>query len=307
MAASTVEPLRVGGQAVIEGVMMRAGRGAAVAVRRPDGRIEVDRLPVPGWADRHRSVPFVRGLAALAESLAVGVRALTWSEGVSGVRPADRRPMPLGVLVTMALAATVVLVVVLPATAAELVGGSAATHAAVEAGARIAILAGYVGLVARRREVRRVFEYHGAEHLVVRAHEDGLELEPAAIRHLPIHHPRCGTSFLVAVATVTALVHPLLPAEAWTARVGLRVLVVPLVAALAFEVLTVLGRLAASRPGGTVESVLLWPQRFTTRRPDDHQIEVAVAALREALVAETTIAPASARAIVPSPAVRTAG
>lgn len=305
--AATDAPVRVGGQAVIEGVVMRADHGAAVAVRRPDGGIEVDRLVVPGWAARRRSVPLVRGLAALAESLVLGIRALTWSEGVSGLRPADRRPMPLGALVALALTAVVTLVVVIPTLTADVLVGASSWHGPAESVVRLVVLGGYVGLVARRPEVRRVFEYHGAEHLVVRAHEEGRDLRADDMRDLPIRHPRCGTSFLVAVMAVTAVVHPWLPADQWSTRIGARIVVVPLVAALAYEVLTLLGRAAAKRPGGLVEAVLLWPQRFTTRRPDDGQVEVAVAALREALAADATIAPVSAGTIDRAPAVRTAG
>ena len=291
---------------MVEGVLIRAGRGAAVAVRRPDGGIETATMPVPGWVDRYRRVPLVRGLAALGESLAVGVPALTWSEGVSGVRPAGKRPLPLPVLLGLALTAAVTLMVVVPTGIAQLVGSSA-WHGVVEAGARVATLLGYVGLVSRRSEVRRVFEYHGAEHLVVRAHEEGRVLDDDAIASLPIHHPRCGTSFLVAVAAVTALVHPLLPGAGLLGRIGVRIVVVPLVAAISYEILGVLGRVAAARPGGIVESLLLGPQRFTTRRPDRSQVEVAAAALEGALAADAQIAPAEAGAIDQLPAVRTAG
>jgi uncharacterized protein YqhQ len=283
---------RVGGQAVLEGVLMRAGERACVAVRRPDGGIETRHLPVPGWARRHEHRPFVRGLVGLAESVLIGVEALRWSEGVAGHRPAGKAPAPLWLLLAISLVAVVGLVVVLPATAAGLLAGGTVWFGVVEAVARLAVLAGYVGAVTRRREVRRVFQYHGAEHLVVRAHETGLPMEPGALRGGSIMHPRCGTSFLLVVAALAALAHPLLPVDPLLVRFAGRILLVPVVAAAAYEVLTALGRLAAVRPGGTVERALLWPQRFTTRRPDDEQVEVAIAALQGAL-AGTRLDPVS--------------
>jgi len=274
---------RVGGQAVLEGVLMRAGDRACVAVRRPDGGIETRQLAVPAWARRHEGRPLVRGLSGLAGSVAMGVEALRWSEGVAGHRPPGKAPAPLWLLLAISLVAVLGLVVVVPATIAGAVAGGGAWFGVVEALARVAVLAGYVAAVTRRPEVRRVFEYHGAEHLVVGAHEAGVPLAPGALRGGSILHRRCGTSFLLVVAAVAALAHPLLPADPLVLRFAARVLLVPLVAAVSYEVLTALGRLAAARPGGRVDRALLWPQRFTTRRPDDAQVEVAIAALEGAL------------------------
>lgn len=290
----TEEPVKVGGQAVLEGVLMRAGDRACVAVRRPDGGMETRQVEVPGWASRYERRPFARGLAALGESVLVGVEALRWSEGVAGHRPAGKRPAPVWLLLTISVVVVIGLVVVVPATAAGLVAddGSRWFHV-VEAVARIGVLAGYVGAVSRRPEVRRVFGYHGAEHLVVTGHEAGTPMRPAALRGGPILHPRCGTSFLLVVAAVAAVAHPMLPADPVALRFLARIMVVPLVAAVAYEVLVALGRLAAVRPGGRVERLLLWPQRFTTRRPDDDQVEVAIAALQGALAARTLNDPVS--------------
>lgn len=276
-------PVRVGGQAVLEGVLMRAGDQACVAVRRPDGGIETRDLDVPGWASRWQDRPFARGLAALGESVLIGVEALRWSEGVAGHRPADKRPAPLWLLLAIALVSVVALVVVVPATVAGWLAGGTAWFGVVEAVARVAVLAAYVGAVSRRDEVRRVFQYHGAEHLVVGAHEAGTPMRPESLRGGSLLHPRCGTSFLLVVAAVAAIAHPLLPVDPVALRFVARIIVVPLVAAVAYEVLVALGTLAALRPGGRIDRALLWPQRFTTRRPDDAQVEVAIVALQGAL------------------------
>lgn len=288
--AANVIP-RVGGQAVLEGVLMRAGDSACVAVRRPDGVIETRHLAVPGWAGRHEGRPFARGLAALGESLVVGVEALRWSEGVAGHRPADKRPAPLWLLLTISMVAVLGLVVFLPAVVAGVLAEGTAWFGVVEAVARVMVLGAYVGVVGRRDEVRRVFQYHGAEHLVVGGYESGTPLRPEALRGGSLLHPRCGTSFLLVVAAVAALAHPMLPADPVALRFVARILVVPLVAAVAYEVLTALGRIAAHRPGGRLDRALLWPQRFTTRPPDDDQVTVAIAALDGALAGQTRTNP----------------
>jgi uncharacterized protein YqhQ len=275
--------VRVGGQAVLEGVMMRAGDQACVAVRRPDGGIDTRMLDVPGWARRAESMPFVRGLAGLGESLVVGVEALRWSEGAAGFRPADRRPAPMWLLLAISLVAVVFLIVVLPAGLAGLVAGGTAWFGVVEAAARLTVLGTYLGVIGRRADVRRVFEYHGAEHLVVAGHEAGKAMRPEALRGGAIHHPRCGTSFLLVVAAIAAVVHPFLPHGPLLLQLAGRILAVPLIVAVAYEVLTALGQVAVHRPGGRLDRLLLWPQRFTTRRPDDAQVEVAIAALQGAL------------------------
>lgn len=281
----------VGGQAVMDGVMMRAGDAACVAVRRADGIIVQRMLPCPGWAARWRHVPGVRGLAALAESLHVGVQALAWSEEQTVVRHDGKRPAPIWVVMAIAVVAVVAMVVVIPAVVAGLFPSGSFGFAAAETAARLGVAGGYVAAVSRRPEVRRVFEYHGAEHLVVAAHEVGGSMAHVDVLRGSIRHPRCGTSFLLVIAAVAAAVHPLLPVDPWSSRIGARLLVVPVVAAVAYEAMRWLGRRAAARPGGLAERVLLSPQRFTTRRPDVAHIEVAIVALEGALARRTPADP----------------
>lgn len=278
--------MRVGGQAVIEGVMMRAGDRACVAVRRPDGTIEARPVAIPGWASQTARMPFVRGLAALAEAMWVGVGALRWSEEQAMPRTDGRRPAPVWVLLTIALAAVIALIVVIPATLAGFFPESSGLFPAVETGSRLLIAGAYLVLAGRRRDVQRVFEYHGAEHLAVAAHEAGRELTVDEVRQGSIRHPRCGTSFILVIAAVAAALHPLLPVEPWDERLLSRIVVVPMVAMVAYEILAAVGVVAARRPGGRIERLLLWPQRFTTRWPGDDQVEVAIVALRGALAAD---------------------
>ena len=263
---------------------MRAGDHACVAVRRADGVIESRSIDIPGWATETERIPFLRGLGALCEALSVGVRALRWSEERSAPPRTDgRRPAPAWVMLTIALVVVVTMIVVIPASIAGLVPESSVWFAVVETTTRLAVAGAYITFAGRRPEVRRVFAYHGAEHLVVSAHEAGRPLTAASVRTGTVLHPRCGTSFILVIAAVAAVVHPLLPVDPWSDRLLSRVVVVPLVAMVAYEVLTGLGALAARRPGGRIERLLVWPQRFTTRWPDDDQIEVAVVALEGAL------------------------
>jgi len=150
-------------------------------------------------------------------------------------------------------------------------------------GYKLLVFLGYLLSVSQMNDMRRVFEYHGAEHLVVSGHEARKVLRPEVLRGGPIRHPRCGTSFLLVVAAIAAVVHPFLPHGSLVLQLGGRILAVPLIVAVSYEVLTALGRVAALRPGSRLDRVLLWPQRFTTRRPDDDQVEVAIAALQGAL------------------------
>lgn len=275
--------LRVGGQAVIEGVMMRAGQRACVAVRTAEGAIVTRDVPIPGTAARYAHIPFVRGLAALAESLTVGIDTLMWSERQSTLIPEGRRPAPKWAMLALALGAVVMMVVLLPATIAGAVPGHSPWFVVIETGVRLGVVGLYLAAVTRRPEVRRVFEYHGAEHMVVSAFEAGGDVTVERARASAIQHPRCGTSFMLAIAAVAAAVHPFLPVDPIGDRIAARLLVVPIVAAVAYEVLTAMGTLAARRPGGVAHRLLVWPQRFTTRAPDDSQLEVAIAALDGAL------------------------
>lgn len=276
---------------------MRAGEQACVAIRRPDGMIETSMLRNPGWASATASIPLLRGLAALGESLSIGVNALRWSELRSPPAVASgRTPAPVWMLMTIAVAAVLAMVVVIPALIAGLFPSGSQWFGVAETAARLLVAGGYLAAVARRRDVRRVFEYHGAEHLVVSAHETGRTMTPAGTRAGSIRHPRCGTSFLLVISVVAAAVHPLLPAEPLGARLLARVIVVPVVIAIAYELLTFFGTVATANPGGRMERMLLWPQRFTTREPDDAQLEVAIAALHGAL--DANVAPAEAGAML---------
>jgi uncharacterized protein YqhQ len=282
----------VGGQAVMEGVMMRGVSTWAVAVRRESGAVDVESFPLVSWRRHHPVLrrPVVRGVVALAESLNIGFKALGISANAQ--QPEDAEPIGraawAGTLV-LSLLFAVGLFFVVPVTLASLVKdqlGSAWLFWLVEGAIRTAIFLGYLGVMSRLRDLRRVFEYHGAEHKVISCFEAGEPLEPASAQRFSRLHPRCGTSFLLVVMIVAIFVFAPIGLPAWYVLVPTRILGVPLIAGLSFELIKWAGR---NRSHATVRAIM-WPgmqlQRLTTREPDHDQLAVAIAALEAVLAVE---------------------
>ena len=278
----------IGGQAVIEGVMMRAPRSLAVAVRRPDGTVAVLREALRPLAERWRPLRWtvVRGTPALLQSLAHGMRALQFS----AAQAVDEQEVPsaLGMALAsaFAIASGVGIFFLLPLALTQGVArlvpalGSGFAFNLVDGTARFGIFLVYLATIALWSEIRRVFEYHGAEHMVVSAYEHGDPLTVAGARGHSTHHPRCGTNFLLVVVAVSVLVFSLIPGPwGFALKFLARLALLPLVAGFAFEILR-LGERPWARwlavPGS-------WLQALTTRPPSDDQIEVALRALREVL------------------------
>jgi uncharacterized protein YqhQ len=278
----------IGGQAVIEGVMMRAPRSLAVAVRRPDGGVAVLREPLRLLSDRWRvlRLPVVRGTPALLQSLAHGMRALRFSAAQAVAE--EEAPNAAGMVLAsaVAIAAGIGLFFLLPLALAEWVArlapalGAGFSFNLVDGLIRLGIFLVYLSLIALWSEIRRVFEYHGAEHMVVSAYEHGDPLTVAGARTHSTRHPRCGTNFLLVVVAVSILVFALIPGPGGlAAKFFSRLALLPVVAGIAFEVLRLGVRPRArwlATPGN-------WLQALTTRPPSDDQIEVALRALREVL------------------------
>jgi uncharacterized protein YqhQ len=275
---------RFGGQAVIEGVMMRAPAHMAVAVRAPDGRIvTMSHHFDSALAGRMRDVPILRGVVALYETLTLGVRALTWSSLV-GVGKEDERVDDAQVASGVALMVTIVTAiffvgpVLLTAWTGGLVGGEYA-EVLIEGVVRLLMLLGYVALIGRSPQIHRVFAYHAAEHRTIHTYEHDLPLNVENVRGFPNAHPRCGTAFLLIVMVLAMIVFLLLGAPPLWLRLLSRVALVPVVAALAYEVLRLGPRFERLPVLGWIYRPNLWLQSFTTRDPDDAQIEVAIRAL----------------------------
>lgn len=278
-----------GGQAVIEGVMMRGPEAWAVAVRRPDNTIVVKREPLGALsASGIWRWPLFRGIAVLYEALVIGVRALSYSAEQAvgeGERPVGRWEIAATVILGVLLA--VFLFAFIPTLLAHIAKGvvsSGAGQNLLEGLVRLAVFVFYIFAVGLLPDIRRVFSYHGAEHRVINALEAGAELTPEGVRGYSVLHPRCGTSFILVVLFLSILVFSFLGQEPLWWRLTSRILFLPLIAGVSYEVI----KLAARRMENPLFRLLvapgLWVQRLTTREPDDAQVAVALAALDAVLV-----------------------
>jgi uncharacterized protein YqhQ len=284
---SRAEPRYMGGQAVLEGVMMRGPSTWAVAVRDPDGAIKVDIRDVPGWAERYRNIPVLRGIAGLGESLGLGYRALTWSANQQVPPEEQVSEKVMGWSVAVAAIAFSALFIVLPALAGKSLGH--AFHGSfpiVEGIARLGIFIVYLLAISRLRDIRRVFQYHGAEHKAIAAYENGVELTPETAQQFSTAHVRCGTNFLLTVMVVAIVVYSVIPRPNLFFVIGSRFVLVPIIAGLSYELI----RLSARNMNRAVVRGLMRPglllQRLTTRTPDLDQLEVAITSLRAVMTAE---------------------
>jgi len=285
----------VGGQAVLEGVMMRGVGTWAVAVRKPPaedralGDINVQTFPIESWNRRRRIYrwPVIRGVVALVESLAIGIRALGISANAQ--LPGEEQEISSGAWIgTVAIAAVfaIGLFFVVPVGVTSLVKhqlGSSVAFWAVEGVLRTAIFLGYLLLLSRVRDLRRVFEYHGAEHKVISCYEALDKLTPERAKLYSRFHPRCGTSFLLIVMIMAIFVFAPVGLPAWWILVLTRIVGVPLIAGLSFEVIKWAGR---NRRRGWVRAIMypgMQLQRLTTAEPDLEQLAVSIASLKAVL------------------------
>ena len=276
-----------GGQAVIEGVMMRGPHRLATAVRRPDGTIAVSRQPLVSLRDRYPwlKLPVFRGVVALGESLVFGVRALMFSANESGTEEEELTAGQMGLTVALSFAIAIGFFMLLPTFLMGLVKsrfGSSITFNLAEGLLRMVILVGYIYGVSRFKDIQRVFSYHGAEHKVIHAHEAGRELTPVNCGEYSCLHPRCGTAFLLFVVLVSIVLFSLFGWPSLWKRLLLRLLLLPVVAGLSFEVT----QQAAKHIRAPWAAAILWPglmlQKLTTREPDESMLEVAIEALKGA-------------------------
>ena len=267
--------------------MMRAPSGWAVAVRTPSGAIEAQRHELPRLSSRSRwaKVPFVWGFLVLGESLTLGFRALSWSAQKS-VGEDEKELTKLEIAGSMALAFLLFagLFIVAPAAVANLVSGeSEVVFATLEAIIRIVIFVGYIWLLGRSEEIRRVFQYHGAEHMSIHAFEAGQPLSVESVRRYQPEHPRCGTSFLLLVIVISIVLFTFVGRPDWPLLVASRVIGIPLVAGISYEILKWSGTNGGDRMAAILAAPGLWLQKLTTGRPEDPMIEVAITSLLSAL------------------------
>ncbi|HKB94565.1 MAG TPA: DUF1385 domain-containing protein [Gaiellaceae bacterium] len=287
----------VGGQAVLEGVMMRSPGNWAVAVRTPAGVIAQVTRPIESRMARHRwlRLPVVRGVMALGESLAIGFRALAISANYAaqeeGADPAEaEKELSRGALVfafLIAIGFAVALFKVTPGLITEALPiKSGGWFVIVEGLIRVTIFVLYLSLISLLPDLRRVFQYHGAEHKAINAYEAGEELKPETVQRFSLIHPRCGTAFLLWVMVIAVFVFAFFGRPSWYWLIAERILLLPVIAGLAYEVI----RFAGKHQNRVVMTILapgLWLQRLTTREPSLDQLEVSIRALQEVLELES--------------------
>jgi uncharacterized protein YqhQ len=291
------EKINIGGQAVIEGVMMRAPRALAIAVRRPDGEITVMKEEVVPLSVRFPIVklPVVRGAVALFQSLIVGVKALNFSAN-EAVAEEDEKSGEKKDLSSWAMAGTmavafgfgILLFFIMPLYLTKLlipvIGDSNIMFNLVDGVIRVTVFLLYIISISRMQDIQRVFQYHGAEHKSIFAFEAGEELTVENVRKYSCLHPRCGTSFLLIVMVVSIVIFSMIP-KLWPfyLKAGSRIFLLPLIAGVSYEFL----KWSAKNDSTPLVKMIITPglalQRLTTREPDDSQIEVAIRSMEEAL------------------------
>jgi uncharacterized protein YqhQ len=289
----------VGGQAVLEGVMMRGPGNWAVAVRTPSGSIEHVARPIQSAMARHLvfRLPVIRGVMALGESLAIGFRALAISANYAAQEQReDGEPgeveteLSRGALIfafAVAIGFAVVLFKVTPALITDwLPIRSTGWFVIVEGLIRVSMFVAYLALISLMPDLKRVFQYHAAEHKAINAYEAGEPLEPEVVQRYSLIHPRCGTAFLLWVMVIAVFVFAFFGRPAWYWLIATRILLLPVIAGLAYELIRFAGKHQGNRVLMTILAPGLWLQRLTTREPSLDQLEVSIRALREVLQLE---------------------
>ena len=293
----------IGGQAVLEGIMMKGPDDMAVAVRKSDGEIIIDKKPVPSVTKKSKilKLPIIRGVVNFVESMVLGIKTLMFSAELYDMGEEDPTYTPskfdewlekhfnkdavVYVSLVLALFLSVGLFILLPAFITKYATFFIQNHivkSLIEGVVRMAIFVAYIALSSLSKDIRRVFEYHGAEHKTIFCYEKGLDLTVENVKAQPRLHPRCGTAFLIEVMILSVLAFSVISWDSLLVRIGLKLLLMPVVAGVAYEFLKFSGRsnnkcvAILTKPG-------LWLQKITTKEPDESQIEVAIAAMNEVI------------------------
>lgn len=286
-AAVSQDKFFYGGQAVLEGVLMRGRTTYAVAVRRPDGEIQVlrERLNSMIYVHPVWKLPLLRGLAGLWEQLHLGMKALMWSAGIQAAgEEIELSKSAMTITIGIAIIGALLFFLGVPLLAAGFLsrGHSNLVFGVIDGGIRIALLLAYLYAISFKAEIARLFAYHGAEHKTINTFEAGQPLDVASVKTQSTLHPRCGTGFLLAVMVVSAFVFGLVGRPALPLLLASRIVLIPVIAMLAYEFIRFAGRHRANPVVKILIVPFLLTQKLTTREPDDRQIEVAIAAFNGA-------------------------
>ncbi len=279
--------VQVGGQAVIDGVMMRCKDKVAVALSNPDGTIQVHHLPFQSWTQKWKLFrqPVIRGSFVLFETMILGMKALTLSAEKSGEGEEEQlSKWSIVTTVIISILLGIGLFIVLPLVLTEFVyNGDGVLFNVIDGVFRVMMIVGYIAAISLMSDMQSVFRYHGAEHKAVHCYEAKKELTVENVKTFPVEHPRCGTTFVFLVLVVSIIMFSVITNPSWFIKFGSRLLLLPVVAGISFELI----KLAGTYSKNKVMLAIIYPgllfQRLTTRTPGDREIEVAIKAL-EAVV-----------------------
>ena len=285
-----ITDLAVGGQAVIEGVMMRDAAKTATAVRLPNGEIEVETHPVTSIRDRYHvlNLPLIRGSVIMVESLVIGMRALSFSAQAAGEEDEQMTKKEIALTILFALVLASILFIVIPTGVAHLAAAytnDPIVFNLIEGGIRLAVFLLYIWGISWMGGIRRVFQYHGAEHKTIHCYEAGEALTVENVQKFPRLHPRCGTNFLLIVMVIAIVFHVFFGWPDLWLRILSRLAVLPVVAGVSYEIIRCAGR-SENRIVRILITPGLWLQYLTTRPPDDEMVEVAIESLKAVLPPE---------------------
>ena len=285
-----ITDLAVGGQAVIEGVMMRDANKTATAVRLPNGEIEVETHPVTSIRERYPvlNLPLIRGSVIMVESLVIGMRALSFSAQAAGEEDEQMTKKEIAMTILFALVLASVLFIVIPTGAAHLAAAytdDPVVFNLIEGGIRLLVFLLYIWGISFMGGIRRVFQYHGAEHKTIHCYEAGEALTVENVQKFPRLHPRCGTNFLLIVMVVAIVFHVFFGWPDLWLRILSRLAVLPVVAGVSYEIIRFAGR-SENRIVRIMITPGLWLQYLTTRPPEGEMVEVAIESLKAVLPEE---------------------
>jgi uncharacterized protein YqhQ len=294
------EETLVGGQAVMEGVMMRAPHSYCVAVRKPNGEIVKEDMPIARMSEKYPYFkwPVLRGLGVLGQAMSLGMKALTFSANAAldDGSTQEKKEMPKWMMasqIAFSVLFFILLYKLLPLKLTEYLSNWAPVlkgqilFNAVDGVIRIGLFVGFLLLLCRSKDIRRTFEYHGAEHKVVFNFESGKPVNVENSQQFTTYHPRCGTSFMFVIMLMSMIFYMLVPVQSFAAKLALRIVMLPVLTGLSYELI----RFAAKRRGSFMALLTapgLWIQRITTQPPSDKQAEVAISALEGAMALEAT-------------------
>ncbi|MFH1211203.1 MAG: DUF1385 domain-containing protein [archaeon] len=281
----------IGGQAIIEGVMIRNEDIIATAVRTPEGKIKTKKEKIKSWAKKYRKVFFIRGIINLVESLTIGIKELNYSANIAAGQTSEKeKPISTTTLIItllVAFAATLFIFKFIPLLAAQYfskhVSDNNYLFNIVDGVVKAGIFLGYLLAMSRMKDVRRVFQYHGAEHKAVNCHEHGEKVNLENCKKYSTIHLRCGTSFLITVLIISIIVYIFIPKElTFWQKLTWRILLLPVIAGIGYEII----KLGSKYEKSTFSKIITSPgrliQKITTKEPDEKQLEVAIAAVKEA-------------------------